>query len=292
MRLLVTGGTGLIGSALIKSLKQEHSVVALSRRPEVAQKQLGVTAISDLSSLSNLNGFDGIINLAGEPIADKRWSSRQKLKIQQSRFNLTQQLATLINKSDKVKVLISASAIGYYGRQGSEPINESEQNCYPEFSHSLCAQWEALAQQANCRVCTTRIGIVLAEKGGALKKMLPPFKLGLGGPVASGEQYMSWIHIDDIVSAIEFLLNSPDASGPFNLTAPQPVSNQIFSRALASRLYRPCLFRVPQVSLRLMFGEMADLLIFGQNVVPKRLEEQGFHFQYRNIDEALAALQL
>jgi uncharacterized protein (TIGR01777 family) len=293
MKILITGATGLIGSALCKLLADKHELIALTRNINKAKNTLpnSIIALDNLKEV-NFDDLDAVINLAGEPVADKRWSAQQKQKIFQSRLSITEQIITKINTSDTPpKVFISGSAIGFYGRQAAEKvITESYSSTYPEFSHQLCKQWEELALQAqspDVRVCLLRTGIVLSKQGGALDKMLPPFKFGLGGKMASGKQMMSWIHIDDMVNAIVFLLEDEKAHGAFNLTAPEPVSNTNFTQILAKTLKRPALFPMPEFVLKLMFGEMSDLLIYGQNVVPEKLEQQGFKFKFETLDTAL-----
>lgn len=296
MNILITGGTGVIGQALVKRWQTTHELIILSRSPDKVTALFG-TAVKICSSINSLdfNQINAIINLAGEPIAGKRWSQRQKQQLCQSRWRITQQLVEKIKQSSNPPgVMISGSAVGVYGRQGSEAIDEHHDNYYPEFSHQLCQQWEALAQQASdtIRVCLLRTGIVLANNGGALKKMLPAFKLGLGGPISSGQQYMSWIHLDDMVRLIDFLLQHPTLAGAFNATAPEPVTNKEFSDALAKRLHRPALLTMPAPLLRLLMGEMADLLLYGQRVLPKRLLDAGFEFHHPKLTNALNALSL
>ncbi|MCV2883848.1 TIGR01777 family oxidoreductase [Aestuariibacter sp. AA17] len=299
MRVLITGATGLIGSHLIPHLQQQADLTALTRnvsRAEMALSNHNMQFISSLASLSNLNEFDAVINLAGEPIVNKRWTAAQKQRIEESRWGITQQLADLIRASTSPpSVLISGSAIGFYGRQGNEIIDEGFNSPHDEFSHQLCARWEQIALEAaseNTRVCILRTGIVLSKKGGALSKMLLPFKLGLGGPMGTGNQYMSWIHIDDMISAILFLLSNADCEGVYNFTAPTPVTNSTFSKELARQLRRPCLLRTPSFALKLLMGEMSDLLLTGQRVVPKRLQEAGYPFKYPTLADALANLHL
>ncbi|MDF3126092.1 TIGR01777 family oxidoreductase [Rheinheimera sp. 1928-s] len=296
MKILITGATGLIGRALIAGWQGQHQLIILSRSSVNARQILGVEADYQ-HSLDDIdfNQIDAVINLAGEPIADKRWSESQKQKICQSRWQLTEALAEKIQHSTTPpKVLISGSAIGFYGRQGSEIVTEEQSSFYPEFSHDICARWENLAQRAaspQTRVCLLRTGIVLSSQGGALAKMLPLFKLGLGGPIGDGKQFMSWIHLEDMLRIIYFLLQRDDLSGPFNATAPRPVSNKQFSQLLAERFGKKAPFTVPGFVLRLAFGEMADLLLFGQNVQPKRLLDNGFQFNHSHLKDALNALQ-
>ncbi|RUO40544.1 TIGR01777 family protein [Aliidiomarina taiwanensis] len=292
MNILFTGGTGLIGSAFIKGIGQDYHYTVLTRQPEQAKCILGpkVKTITRLDALKDLNAFDAVINLAGEPIADKRWSAARKVKLEQSRWALTEQLIQLIQDSNAPpQVFISGSAVGYYGRQGQQPITEESATPHPEYSHTLCKVWEDTAQAAadKTRLCIVRTGIVLAPKGGALAKMATPFKLGLGGPIGSGQQMMSWIHLDDMVRALHFLLQEEACQGAFNATAPHPVSNREFSQTLARTLNRPCFFKVPAFVMRGLLGEMADLVLTGQAAIPKRLQDHGFEFEYPNLVPAL-----
>lgn len=296
MNILITGATGLIGRALVAQWQGQHQLHILTRSSVKAREILAVNAnyqhsLDDI----DLNQIDAVVNLAGEPIADKRWSESRKEKICRSRWQITESLAEKIQQcTTPPKVLISGSAIGFYGRQGNTVVTEEHSSFYPEFSHDICARWENLAQRAagsNTRVCLLRTGIVLSGKGGALGKMLPLFKYGLGGPIGDGQQFMSWIHLEDMVRLIDFLLQREELSGPFNATAPRPVSNKQFSQLLAERFGKKAPFTVPAFVLRLAFGEMADILLFGQNVQPKRLLDSGFQFHHPQLKEALNALQ-
>jgi len=297
MRILITGASGLVGSALVSLWQNQHQLTILSRSARKVQQQFGST-VHVVDSLSNVdfNQIELVVNLAGEPIANKRWSQSQKDRICQSRWQLTEELVALIQQATTPPhTLINASAIGFYGRQDAGAIDESYQSYYPEFSHDICARWENLANRArseHTRVCILRIGIVLAANGGALKKMLPPFKLGLGGIIGNGEQYMSWIHLDDLVAIIDFLSKQPSLEGIFNATAPMAVSNKQWTKILAERLGRPALLPMPAFVLKLLFGEMSDLLLFGQNVYPQRLLDSGFHFKFSQFRAALQDLKL
>lgn len=295
MKLFITGATGLIGHALITSLSGNNEIVALTRDIEKAKQSQPTTVswIDDIQQLSNFNGFDGVINLAGEPIVDKRWSKHRKQVLVNSRLDTTRKLVALINaSSEKPRVFISGSAIGYYGRQNSQAIDESFSSPFNEFSHHLCHQWEQCALQANqhTRVCILRTGIVLSAKGGALAKMLPVFRLGLGGPIGNGKQMMSWIHIKDMVDGIQHLLHDSSLDGVFNLTSPGAVSNREFSKTLGTALNRPALLTMPGFVMKALMGEMADLLLFGQNVKPQRLIDSGFTFTHTNINKAFLDL--
>lgn len=293
MHILLTGGTGLIGSALLKKLRNQHAITVLTRNPTKAYKKLGhdITVIDNLDRLQNLDHIDAIINLAGEPIADKRWSDAQKRRIEQSRWQLTDKLTELCKASSKPPhTFISGSAIGYYGAQGQTKVTENDNHPRDEFTHQLCAVWEQKAEAAaseKTRVCLLRTGIVLAPHGGALQKMSLPFKVGLGGPIGSGEQMMSWIHIDDMVDLILFLLQNQKCSGPYNATAPHPVSNKIFSKTLGKVLHRPVLLRVPSFAMKVMLGEMSTMILNGQAVVPEKALESSFQFRHANLKDAL-----
>lgn len=296
MNFLITGGSGLIGSRLVAKLIAEHQVSVLTRNVAGTEKMLGTEPnyISDLDQLTDLNAFDVVINLAGEPIVSKRWTDKQKSIIEKSRWGTTSKLAELFAKSTSPpSLLISGSAIGFYGRQDETEINETFDNPSDEYSHMLCKIWEKLALDIateKTRVCILRTGIVLAKGEGALKKMLLPFKLGLGGPIGSGDHFMSWIHIEDMVNGILHLINNADCQGVYNFTAPEPVTNAHFSESLAKSLHRPCLFITPKFVLKFAMGEMADLLIHGQRVVPMKLRQSKFSFKFPTIDEAFENL--
>ena len=296
MRILVTGGTGLIGSALLKYWRDKHQITVLTRQSAASLQQTASLQYVNTLQQVDFNQLDAVVNLAGEPIANKRWTDKQKQRICDSRWLLTEQLSECIQAATTPPAcLLSGSAVGYYGRQGTEFICEEHSAFYPEFSHDICARWENLALRASSdktRVCLLRTGIVLSDQGGALAKMLPAFRFGLGGPISNGQQYMSWIHIDDMVKLIDFLLNSPTLQGPFNAVAPKAVTNKQFSEALAQRLNRPARLVMPAFMLRLMFGEMADLLLYGQRVVPQQALDAGFKFEHSKLPAALADLDL
>ncbi|MBD8452221.1 TIGR01777 family oxidoreductase [Serratia rubidaea] len=296
MHILITGATGLIGRRLTQRLLAlSHTVTVLTRNVAHARTLFGerVSYWSSLQDHPSLDGIDAVINLAGEPIADKRWSKAQKARLCHSRWDLTERLAALIHVSERPPaVLISGSAVGYYGDQDQAVVTEEEAP-HDEFTHQLCQRWEALALRAQSngtRVCLLRTGVVLAPHGGALAKMLPPFRLGLGGPIGSGRQYLPWIHLDDMVSGILFLLDTPTLSGPFNMVAPYPAHNEQFAALLAKTLGRPAWLRMPAWAIRLLMGEAAVLVLGGQHAVPKRLEEAGFRFRYVDLEQALASV--
>ena len=312
MKILITGGTGLIGRAFIEhklglnradveTSADACDIIVFSRNKQKAEATLPnqVKVIDSLADI-HFSTLDVIINLAGEPIVNKRWTDKQKHILCQSRWQLTEQLVNKINKecnnsdhsAESISTspirFISGSAVGVYGRQPTGLVTETHNSPFPEFAHKLCQQWEDIALQAKpANVALLRTGIVLSSKGGALEKMRLPFKLGLGGKVASGEQFMPWIHIDDMVRGIDYLIAHPVLNGPFNLTAPHPVTNKQFSQTYAQVLRRPCVFPMPEFVLRLAMGEMADLLIYGQNAIPESLVKAGFRFDYEHLDKAL-----
>lgn len=296
MKILITGGTGFIGRKLVAHLKVQHQVVVLSRQGSLAYQLLGhdVQVLDSLDRLDDLNDIDAVINLAGEPIAQGRWNRARKQQLCDSRWLLTEQLVDLIKlSSNPPKVLLSASAIGWYGRQDDSPLDEGCDHPSQEFTHQLCHRWESLALAASSeqtRVCILRIGLVLGLDGGALPKMLPPYKVGFGGPMGEGGQMVSWIHIQDLVRAWLYLLEHEECHGIYNGTAPTPVSNREFSQQLARALKRPHLLRIPAWTLRLMMGEAADLVLTGQRVLPRRLQEAGFHFTFPALPQAFVNL--
>jgi uncharacterized protein len=301
MKLVITGATGFIGAILTNRLwDQFHSVTLLSRRPppevNVTKKEWfawrpGVGGEWEKA----VDGADGIINLAGEPIAGKRWSEAQKVLLRSSRIDSTRALVNAIDKAKvKPKFLINASAIGYYGPRGDELIRE---NADPgqDFLARLCVDWEMEAKKAEAfglRVALLRTGIVLDKGKGALAKMVPPFKLFIGGPLGSGQQWMPWIHIEDEIGLICFLIDNDAATGAFNATAPSPVTMEMFSKALGEVLKRPSWASVPASALALLVGEMADMLLGGQRAVPEAALKLGYTFKYPEIAGALRSLRL
>ncbi|OAT17342.1 TIGR01777 family oxidoreductase [Buttiauxella noackiae] len=292
MQILITGGTGLIGSHLVpRLLELGHDVTVVTRNPDKARTLFDpkVEFWKGLNDHRNLDGFGAVINLAGEPIADKRWSESQKQRLCQSRWQITERLVEMFKASQQPPaVFISGSAAGYYGDLGEVVVNEDEPP-HNEFTHKLCARWEQIAcgaQSEHTRVCLLRTGVVLAPKGGILAKLLPIFRLGLGGPMGDGRQYLAWIHIDDMVNGILWLLDN-DLRGPFNMVSPYPVRNEQFSHALGHVLNRPAFMRAPAMVVRTMMGESSVLVLGGQRALPKRLEESGFGFRWYDLEEAL-----
>jgi uncharacterized protein (TIGR01777 family) len=236
-----------------------------------------------------LAGRDGVINLLGENVG-QRWTEKAKRAIRDSRLRGTRNLVEALRAAEpRPRVLVSQSAVGFYGARGDEPVDESEPPG-DDFLSQVTVGWEEEAQRAEelgVRVARTRTGVVLAREGGALKRMLPPFKLGLGGPVGSGRQYMPWIHMDDVVGALLHCLDTDAASGPVNVTAPEPVPNREFAKALGRVLRRPAVVLTPAIALKLAFGEMSLVVITGQRAVPKRLRELAYPFKYAELEGAL-----
>ncbi len=294
MRILLTGATGFVGAALCpRLLAAGHELTVVSRNPEKVASRCGaaVTAVQDFAELPTYPGFDGVINLAGAPIADRRWSRRRKRVLRDSRIALTRSLVDYLRSCDaSPQWLVSASAVGYYGDRGDDPLDEDAE-AVDDFAHRLCRDWETEARRATelgTRVCILRLGLILGRGGGLLQRMAPPFKLGLGGPLGSGEQWMSWVHRADVVAMIEYLIEHEVLTGVFNATAPNPVTNREFSRQLARQFRRPMLFRVPASLLRLALGEMSLLLLGGQRVLPVRIQKAGFNFRYETLEQALS----
>ncbi|PJG85888.1 TIGR01777 family oxidoreductase [Conservatibacter flavescens] len=293
MKIFITGATGLIGSALTQALlAQSHEVTVLSRFPEKARERLpfAVNIIPSLEMLTDFNEFDAVINLAGEPIFDHAWSVEQKQKLIQSRLQITKTLTTLINQSSHPPhTFISGSATGYYGDCGEQEIHETHP-AGSQFPAQLCLQWEQAAFAANTRVCVSRTGIVLSHLGGAMQKILPLYRLGLGGKIGNGQQYWAWIHLEDMVNGLLFLLHNHHCQGAFNLVAPTPIKNQEFNRTLGQVLKRPTVFTVPAFALKWVLGERAQLVLDSQKILPTGLQEAGFQFQHPQIQTALHAV--
>jgi len=294
MKIAVTGATGLIGAALCERLRQEgNDVLVITRRENSSSPFTVVHWNPERGELDtrSLEGVDAVVHLAGETIAE-RWTREKKERIRTSRVAGTRFLVDGLKRlSKRPSVLIGSSAVGFYGNRGDEELDEGSPPG-TGFLPEICQAWEAevaRASELGMRAVRLRTGIVLSTKGGALAKMLLPFKLGLGGPLGSGSQWMSWIHIDDVVGGYHFALHHADLSGAANLTAPQPVRNADFTRALGRALGRPAFLPAPGFALKLIFGEMAqDLLLDGQRVLPRRLESAGYKFQHTGVDDALA----
>lgn len=277
MNILLTGGTGFIGSHLRQLLQQENHQVTLLCRKKTIEIAPNESVITTLNTLTHLNHFDAVINLAGEPIFAKRWTKAQKQKIYQSRITLTQKLAQLINQSTTPPhTFISASATGYYGNLAQfNDENTAPSDC---FTGKLCHDWEQAAFFAKSRVCVIRTGLVLAPQGGMLKQILPLYRLGLGGKLAHGQQHWAWISLNDHLQAVLFLLKNANCRGAFNLIAPEAITQAEFNRTLAKQLHRPAFFHTPAFILKTILGERAKLLLDNQPIQPTALLNAGFQF--------------
>lgn len=293
MRVAITGATGLIGTALRASLAADgHEVRILTRSPRAAGEFRFDPAAGVLDPAA-LESADAVVHLAGEPIA-QRWTDTVRRRIRDSRVNGTRLVAAAIAAMARPpRVLVSGSAVGYYGERGDETLLESS---LPgnDFLSEVCVAWEAAAapaREAGIRVVHPRIGVVLSEKGGALQRLLLPFRLGVGGRVGSGDQWMSWISLADTVGALRHTIDDADVEGPVNITGPAPATNAEFTRTLAAVLHRPAFLPVPAFALRIAFNEMADAtLMASQRAMPGRLTDAGFAFRHRSLDGALRAV--
>ena len=293
MHILLTGGTGLIGRELCRHwLAQGHRLSVWSRQPERVQALCGagVRGIEHLVELSH-EPVDVVVNLAGAPIAGGRWTRKRKAQLWSSRVTLTETLLVWLESLEhKPSVLISGSAVGWYGDGGERELTEESPPVNDDFASHLCIAWEETAQRAQAlgiRVVLVRTGLVLAAEGGFLSRLLLPFKMGLGGPVGNGRQWMSWIHIKDQIALIDFLVHENAASGPYNACAPHPVRNAEFAKTLGSVLHRPAFMPAPAFVLQVGLGEMATLLLGGQRAIPARLLAAGFTFQFTDLRAAL-----
>ena len=291
MHVAITGSSGLIGSHLTRALAADgHTVHRVVRdRGEVTEGDIYWSPSAQEVDVAGFEGIGAVVNLAGAPIG-KRWTDEQKRRIRDSRVTGTAMLAeALASLSDKPSVLVSASAIGFYGDRGDEILTE-ESSPGRDFLAKVCQDWEAAtepAERAGIRVVHPRTGIVVAEDGPAMAKMLPPFKLGIGGPVGSGQQWVSWIALEDHIRAMRYLLDE-DLAGPVNLVGPEPVRNEVFVRALGEVIHRPTFMRVPRLGLRALYGEMGETLaLSSQRVLPEGLLESGFEFRHTSVDGAL-----
>ncbi|MDR9415164.1 MAG: TIGR01777 family oxidoreductase [Gracilimonas sp.] len=295
MNILITGGTGFIGEELrMMLLKEGHNLVIVTRNPgkyenESAKNQEFISWDDDLSM--QMNTMDAVINLAGENLFGQRWSPEVKKRIQESRVNSTEKLVEAMRNADNPpQVFVSASASGIYGDNGDKVLSE-EAKVADDFLAEVCQKWEAASQKASefgVRVVNPRIGIVLEEGGGALEKMLTPFRLFVGGPVGSGEQYMSWVHRTDLCRALIFPIDNEKFSGAYNVCAPNPVTMNSFAGALGEQMNRPSVFRVPEFVLGIVLGESAKPVTDSIRMQPKKLQISGFEFRFEEIEEALA----
>ena len=306
MNILITGGTGFIGAQLVPVLvgaaDQSHGdhLTLLTRHPQKMAKHYGAWAatgrlrfISSLDELSRDDAFDAIINLAGEGIADKPWTSQRRLELHASRVLLTESLGDWLRRAKHTpSLLISGSAVGWYGNQGEHILDEESSAESHDYTHHLCRDWEAAALAAaapSMRVCILRLGVVIGPGGGMLRRLLPVFGLGLGGILGNGQQYLSWVSRSDVVQVILRMLTDRSLAGVYNLTAPTPVNNAEFTRTLARLLRRPAFLRVPASVLKLGLGEMSTLLLDGQRVMPSRLLSADYRFLHGTLEEAIRA---
>ncbi len=296
MNVFLTGGTGLIGRELARVLMEVgHAVTALSRSPSQPGLPSGVTALQGDPTLAGpwqdvLARCDACVHLAGSPVAAGRWTEERKRAIRDSRVESTRRVVEVLGRGGP-SVLVSGSAIGYYGARGDEPLDESSAPG-EGFLAEVCKEWEAaaLAAPARVRAVTLRTGIVLAKRGGALEQMLLPFRFFAGGPIGKGEFWQSWIHLADEVELIRFALEDARVAGPLNATAPEPVRNRDFAHALGRAMHRPAVVPVPIFGMKLALGELASVVTTGQRVLPKKALQLGFKFRFPHPDEALADL--
>jgi uncharacterized protein (TIGR01777 family) len=292
MKILIGGSHGLVGTALIKSLAaQGHEIFRLVRHAPNSKTEVEWSPDRYSIALARIEGFDAVVNLAGESIAEGRWTDDKKRRIRESRVKGTKLLGdALANLTVPPKTFVCASAIGYYGNRGDEMLTEASAPGQG-FLSQVCAEWEeatALAIEKGIRVVNARFGVILDTNGGALKKMLPPFRMGVGGRIGSGKQWMSWIALDDVIGALNFAVTRDSLRGPINFVAPVPVTNAEFTKTLGKVLSRPTIFPIPAFAIKLLFGEMGEaLLLGGQRVAPERLVGEGFEFSYRQLEQAL-----
>jgi uncharacterized protein len=292
MNILITGATGFIGSELTSFLSgKRHRVIRLVRKAQADAGEICWNPDAETINTEALEGLDAVVHLAGENIAAGRWTAEKKLRIRESRIKGTRFLTHSLSRLfDPPKVLVSVSAIGYYGDRGVEPLDEGSKPG-KGFLADLCCEWEAATTPAvirGIRVVIPRIGVVLSTKGGALAQMLPVFRLGLGGRIGSGRQYMSWITLDDIVGIIDHAISNELLQGPLNAVTPNPITNKEFASVLGRVLAKPAFFALPAFAARLAFGEMAnELLLAGAKIVPARLKETGYQYRFPELEEAL-----
>ncbi|MBV4505681.1 TIGR01777 family oxidoreductase [Pseudomonas sp. BW13M1] len=294
MHILLTGGTGLIGQHLCQMWRQQgHRLTVWSRRPEQVAKicGTGVRGVARLEDIADDDEVDAVVNLAGAPIADRPWTAARRNLLWASRVTLTEQLlAWLERRERRPQVLVSGSAVGWYGDGGERELTEASQPVKEDFASQLCIAWEETAQRAEAlgiRVVLVRTGLVLAADGGFLSRLRLPYKLGLGGPLGDGRQWMPWVHIDDQIGLIDFLLQHNEASGPYNACAPEPVRNREFAKRLGRTLHRPAFMPMPALLLKAGLGELSTLLLGGQRARPVRLLAAGFTFRFNDLQSAL-----
>ncbi|QXH46179.1 TIGR01777 family oxidoreductase [Pseudomonas xanthosomatis] len=297
MHILLTGGTGLIGRHLCQLWHgQGHRLTVWSRSPGEVAKHCGpgVRGIARLDEIAHDDAVDAVVNLAGAPIADRHWTAARRNLLWASRITLTERLlAWMEGREQRPEVLVSGSAVGWYGDGGERELSEVSPPVKEDFASQLCIAWEETASRAETlgiRVVLVRTGLVLASDGGFLSRLLLPYKLGLGGPLGNGRQWMPWVHIDDQIALIDFLLQHKDCRGPYNACAPEPVRNREFAKCLGRTLHRPAFLPVPALLLKAGLGELSTLLLGGQRARPVRLLAAGFTFRYNDLQSALDAL--
>ena len=295
MKVLITGSHGLVGKALISELiKDGHEIVSLVRHKSEGASEIEWHPNQGSIDSERVSGFDVVVHLAGESIASGRWTDEKKRKIRESRVDGTTLLSRALAQSSKAPAaFISASAIGYYGNRADELLNEKSAPGN-DFLAEVCVAWERATGEAEARGVRTvhaRFGIILDQEGGALAKMLTPFRMGVGGRIGDGKQWMSWIALADVIQGLKFVIEHNSITGPVNFVAPNPVTNSEFTKSLGEAVSRPTLFPMPSFAARLAFGEMADaLLLSSAKVEPKRLQESGYRFEFENLQPALAAI--
>ena len=292
MRIVVAGGTGFLGHALVERLRHDHDVMVLTRHPRGAGQIPWTATEGGGAWAAAVQAADAVVNLAGESIAEGRWTAARKTAIRASRVAATRAIVGALHNGARAQALINASAIGIYGDRGDEPLTEASPPG-SDFLASVCRDWEAEAQHAAdiTRVVLLRTGLVLGAGGGALPQLALPFRLFAGGPLGSGRQYWSWIHRDDWVEMVRWAIEQTAVTGPLNVTAPEPVTNAAFARELGRALHRPAVLPVPAIAMRLALGEMADAMILGgQRVLPAKAQALGFTFRYATLSAALNAI--
>ena len=291
MNYLITGGSGFIGQNFIKTLNANDSITILSRKKNTSQNKYQI--INDLSEIDNNYKIDCIINLAGKPI-DCIWNEKNKHKLITSRTDTTKKLITLIKRlNHKPQIIISASAIGFYGDHTDQYIDETSKP-KRSFTHELCKIWEQeilKAETLGVRVCIARLGVVLGKNGGFIKKTITPFKLGLGGKISNGQQIFAWIHIEDVINGFKFLIKNSKTKGTYNFVAPKCCTNEEYTKTISNTLKKPAILHIPAKAIILIFGKMGEaLMLKGNNIKPKNLLESGYEFKYTNIKSALTAI--